>query len=108
MGRKDQDGDNQMMPIVHIMSAQAAVFDPSKPLTMLSLFPYFAGLAGATLAVGLAVAKWFLNTQVTGKIDQLSDQLEAVSRAQSDAHSELKTQIAVLTERVQNMKEAHK
>jgi len=97
-----------MMPIVHIMSAQAAVFDPSKPLTMLSLFPYFAGLAGATLAAGLAIAKWFLTTQVTGKIDKLSEQFSEFAEEQRAENSAQKTQIAVLTERVQNMKEAHK
>lgn len=95
-----------MMPIIHLMTAGAVALDPAKPLTMLSLFPYFAGLAGATLAAGLAISKWFITTQVTGKIDQLSEQLDIVSRAQSEAHAELKTQIAVLTERVQNMKES--
>lgn len=97
-----------MMPIVHIMSAQAAVFDPSKPLTMLSLFPYFAGLAGATLAVGLAVAKWFLNTQVTGKIDNLTAQVTAFIEEQREENADQKTRIAVLTERVQNIKESQK
>ncbi len=101
-----------MMPIVHIMSAQAAVFDPlfdpSKPLTMLSLFPYFAGLSGATLAVGLGVAKWFLNTQVTGKIDQLTAHVTAFIEEQREENAAQKTSIAVLTERVQNIKESRK
>jgi len=76
-------------------------FDPTQPLTIAQLLPWFAGAIAASAGLAISVFRWIFQTALIDEIKELKVDIKALTALTTD----LNIRVAVLTKAVSELEQ---